>query len=349
MVRLRAIRTGTSSVFRAAASSIGAMLGKPESGWMFRVRFLVVLALSAVICADVCGADRMVTLKDRGVTAVWNLTRGGRLIVFDTGSGNLIWTNALNRLSLYGWNNYGGEKMWLGPQSVWEDRVGSGWPPDVFDSGAYDVAETSAPDESGARKSFTMISPELSEWGGRILRRAELDGSRKTVRITTWFREDEDAAAGHGADSATKWSILQVPWTPRVYVRLSGAGRILNGAADYGPLKESFLARDGYVTYEMSYDDGSGKVLCDGDLLAVDAAGGLLVYRLCKVPDRTEDDVFSAQVYSTGHVKLPPAGGPYLELEFEVPLDSMHIVELSFVPSETGKWPEDVLREYFDE
>jgi hypothetical protein len=54
----------------------------------------------------------------------------GRVMSYGfVGGPNLLWNNPQKQFKAEEWHNYGGDKTWPAPQSLWPTNVGRGWPP----------------------------------------------------------------------------------------------------------------------------------------------------------------------------------------------------------------------------
>jgi len=103
--------------------------------------------------------DPVVLANDRvevGVAPAHGLILGFGL----AGKDNLIWVNPhpLSSVRHVGWTNYGGEKLWWGPQIDWLAVQGRRFPPDEALDGAWTVTERTA--------DRVVLRSEVSPWVG---------------------------------------------------------------------------------------------------------------------------------------------------------------------------------------
>jgi hypothetical protein len=81
------------------------------------------------------------------------------------GGFNLLWNAPRGVENGYGgWINWGGDKTWPAPQSLWPVHAGAGWPPDRSWDGAAHRAQVLP---GGRLRTFSPVSPKL---GARVIR-----------------------------------------------------------------------------------------------------------------------------------------------------------------------------------
>ena len=137
----------------------------------------------------------------------------GRITWFGfRGGGNVLWLNepeAVEReFRKGGWRNWGGEKIWPGPQALWPYVQGRRWPPDPGFDGSQGV-EVSRPSPLELVATF----PPSQAWGVRLERTLRLDPKRPRLTIRNRLI---GVAAGRVPVQA--WSVTQIPH-PR-FIRL---------------------------------------------------------------------------------------------------------------------------------
>jgi hypothetical protein len=81
-----------------------------------------------------------ITLSNDDITLIVNPALG-RIVWFGRrGGDNLLWVDPLAQEKAAGqsapaWRNWGGDKVWWGPQALWAGAVGWRWPPDTYIDG----------------------------------------------------------------------------------------------------------------------------------------------------------------------------------------------------------------------
>ena len=124
------------------------------------------------------------------------------------------------------------------------------------------------------------------------------------------------------------WSVTQVPFTPRLAVRLCGEGRMERDCGFPEP-----AAKEGcWTVFDISAAPDKATLACDADALAVEEPVGWRV-----IGQRADDRFLSgfvkpgrALVYTTGAKPSAPERA-YTELEFvALGRDASHEIEFSF-------------------
>jgi hypothetical protein len=117
------------------------------------------------------------------------------------GQPNLLWRNPhpLTVRSTAGWINYGGDKLWWGPQIDWLAVTGRRFPPDEALDGAWQVTEQ--------RSDHLVMRSAVSPWVGiRAEREITLDPGQAGVVIRNRFIRE---SAGH--QRLQLWTVCQLP------------------------------------------------------------------------------------------------------------------------------------------
>lgn len=134
----------------------------------------------------------VVTLKNKSYKlSYWRTT--GRVIYYGSLDGpNLLWRN-LNAPRKPGeWANFGGDKLWLAPESLW------GWPPDPdLDGSDYDVTLLA--------NGFVARSPVSKKYNVRLERRVTLDPKTSLARF-----ENKLTNVGNKIIEMSIWQVAQV-------------------------------------------------------------------------------------------------------------------------------------------
>ncbi len=152
----------------------------------------------------------------------------GRIMSFGkVGGPNLLWNSASSQSSGSGWQNYGGDKNWLAPQSWWKTFHGTdGWPPDPAHDGQPHAVEVI----SGGK--LQMTSP-LSPTGIRFIRTLYFDDKGQFVIEQTARKEKG------GMVRASIWSITQTAPGDAVFLPMNPQSPYKNGYYKIGKWSES--------------------------------------------------------------------------------------------------------------
>ena len=280
--------------------------------------------------------QNVIVLSDAtGAAAVVAPAAGGRILAFRPAGapGNVFWTPPPGDSILYGWNNHGGEKTWIGPQARWRGMAGKGWPPPAFfDQDRYEVL----PGATAAAATILSPAPEGGDCPCRVERAVSL--SDGVLRVESRLVPAAGAGAADGADEFIAWSVLQTPFARRVAVRPAPPARVLNGEDGADPLPEPDKADGGVLVYDLAAVDGvaNAKGYFDADAIAAELPGGTLVARRVATPE----DPDPASVPFPEHARAELfAGGldaspakRYLELEFTSTGTRRLVVEYAFLP-----------------
>lgn len=291
------------------------------------------LYLAVTKAAPEADPDAPVTLRSDRVVVEVAPALGGRIMSYmPAGCTNLLWVAPQDAPLFWGWKNHGGEKVWIGPQENWLEHFGAGWPPPAsFDQDKY--RKLSATDTATTLMSapINIAGTELKILRSvRILDQADVMVSSRKI-LTNAIGEDGDFA--ELPDTATLWTIAQIPVPDTLYVRLFGQKRFHNTGIDNNkPLPAPHPAGD-LLRFDLADLPQSGKATMDADLFAVPVDNGLFVYRLANSKKHINGDrTDTAQLYVAAAKDLPAGThAPYAELEFALPglfLD----VTLSYIP-----------------
>jgi hypothetical protein len=146
----------------------------------------------------------------------------GRIMRFGrVGGPNMLWENSSlagitsNQSKPGVWANYGGDKLWPAPQSLW------GWPPDpAIDGASYKVSIDGT--------TLVVASETSSKSGVRFKRRITMDSSGTTVHIENAMT----TTATHGQELAV-WEIAQTDDPDTVVVPIQKTTEMPDGWAAY--------------------------------------------------------------------------------------------------------------------
>jgi hypothetical protein len=244
------------------------------------------------------GEHPAIALENRHVTAVV-VPNLGRLMVFGPREGpNLLWTQRQPAVDT--WRNYGGDKAWVAPQSIWN------WPPEP----AHDGQPHRARHGNGA---IVLESNPSAVTRTSISRTFRLQGRTLTIDQTL-------TKSGGDAVAIALWQVLQLPIPRRIDLPYSPSPRFPNGFSVYGDTRdEGQWRRNGTtlsLTPSLNRDIKYGLAAPAGRLTAVFDR-----YRVTLSapfdPDGTyPDDGKAQQIYVA-------TGLRYIELEVTAPLATL--------------------------
>ncbi len=296
---------------------------------MNRSSALFLSLVSVIVLARPSVRAETVTLRAAGAEAVVRTEWAGRIMSYKAGGPDMCWTNRSDTLDVSGWLNYGGEKTWIGPQKFWPNH----WPPfKEFDPGEYKIVRQ-------AGNEVVVESGVVPPWGGRLLRTITLDGDGLRVR-TEW----KDLGTYSGDVSAPiLWSVAQVPFSDRVWLRAEGKKRHESGFEGTVSLPAPSMVEgtDGrtYWAFLFGDEDFTGKDGFDSDLIAVRAEGGVWVVRqTVGSPSAERSHPDRAQFFVSLKAPTPEDMPRYMELEFSTEAGEPVMETLyRFVPCAEGE------------
>ena len=213
-----------------------------------------------------CSAQAAVTVSQgeyHGWAGVYRLSNGtvdlvfvpqiGRIMRYGyVGERNVLWENTAlaGKTTILNppatdWQNYGGDKLWPSPQSVW------GWPPDpVSDSGPQTVKVLS-------NRHLLVTGPESRKYGVRFQREIALNPSGTGVTIRNTMTNVGGKAVEWGI-----WEVAQADNPEETTLAASPEARFPGGYKVFGDQKPA----EGQVTVQAGVvkirrrADHSGKI-----------------------------------------------------------------------------------------
>ncbi len=249
------------------------------------------------------------------------------------GFDNMLWTNKIVQVSLYGWINHGGEKTWIGPQESWKKITGKTWPPPLaFDFNPYHVITQTS-------QSVTLRSGVDTHFNLAVQRHIEIDGD--TLHITSKLVPENQVLVNPDLPIAN-WSVAQLPHTETVYVRLCGQKRFSNGSEKDKKLSPptSVEGHPDILTFSLTGIQVSGKGFFDADMFGLEVPGGCLIvtHAVGEVHETSADLPERAQLYVGSKNDMPPGYEDYMEVEFSQAYpDSEQRVSYTFIPTKPGE------------
>lgn len=220
------------------------------------------------------------------------------------GGPNRLWVG--RNINPTGFQNFGGEKVWVWPQSQWYGGTGKDWPPPDDRAGVpgYELVEQ-------GRDYVRLQSAPLTTVPGRFIREYRIiRGSR--LQIDTWLVPDPPQADLSGW---AIWSVVQLPRPHAIHARTEGPAESVAVQTMRGTMPTKVVAS------EMIWIDPApvkhSKVGLDADRLMAnygDVSIEMLARPLGDYTGRL-DPAQRAQVYAEAFVSDQPDQG-YIELEF---------------------------------
>jgi hypothetical protein len=239
----------------------------------------------------------------------------GRIIHFSfVGEKNVLWENpmAVDTARLNGgWENWGGDKVWLWPQADWSNHFGKSWPPPGDPAGV-------PPEIRLDNLKLKFRSPPIDPVGLRIVREIELNGS--SLRVVSRLEPEHRAREL----KLRPWTVTQLTVPNRIYAELID-----------GIVKRPFCSLPGQSPWPTVYRSGNSvtlerppdvgaKVGLEADHLIADYRTFTFNQKLLSSSNARYAPCERAQVYSDPdessfrQKELPP----YIEFEFVAPQDS---------------------------
>ena len=248
-------------------------------------------------------AGRLMSIgRPGGTNAFWTQPEAAKLTIDENG-------NPL-------WRNVGGEKTWVGSQGKgWrafaENGPGRAWPPPAwFDSDPMEVVEC-GPTGAVLRTDVHRAG----DWAVRLERSFTLEADALVVRQR--LLPDSVGALGPEAlpdDDRRLWSVSQIPRPDRVFLHLVGEGRHVRDGSIPAPVPTD---RPGWTTLDIGGMAGDGKLVADGNRLAVPLPDGTGWLVLSQTAPARHLGAFEtpgrAMVFASKPDYRPT---PYAELEF---------------------------------
>ena len=241
----------------------------------------------------------------------------GRVMSFGkVGGPNLLWNNDPAQLSGDGWKNYGGDKMWLSPQSDWKLFHGAdNWPPEaVFDGDAW------KPDVLSGGK--LQLTSGLSKTGIRATRTLYFDDNGEFV-IEQTARKESGAPLKAGL-----WSITQVVPGQAVFFAVDPDTQYKEGFFRFGNNHSQSATRikPNLIRVGPKATGSGSKMGFDTKISALAAVkdGLALVQKSARpdgqYPDGADQAGFPTELYINGDPKTY-----YQELEILGPLQEFYV------------------------
>ena len=205
------------------------------------------------------------------------------------------------------WINFGGDKCWPAPQTVWTGQQGRDWPPPP----AFDARPAQAvPSPRGV----VVTSPIDPGFGIQVVRHVELDTGQPIMRISTEYRKILGSAVRVGI-----WTVTQLREPEHVSILLAEKSKFPQGYLRLLLAEPAELSIDGRLLSFARHPRQCVKVGTDGSSLA-------WVGRNCVL--RIDAEVGTGEYPDGGcvtEVYTNPDPLKYVELETLGPLRTMNV------------------------
>jgi hypothetical protein len=205
------------------------------------------------------------------------------------------------------WINFGGDKCWPAPQTVWTGQQGRDWPPPP----AFDARPAQAvPSPRGV----VVTSPIDPGFGIQVVRHVELDAGQPIMRISTEYRKILGSAVRVGI-----WTVTQLREPEHVSILLAEKSKFPQGYLRLLLAEPAELSIDGRLLSFARHPRQCVKVGTDGSSLA-------WVGRNCVL--RIDAEVGTGEYPDGGcvtEVYTNPDPLKYVELETLGPLRTMNV------------------------
>ena len=236
----------------------------------------------------------------------------GRVMSFGkTGGPNLLWNAEPLQLGGKGWQNYGGDKVWLSPQSDWKKFHGAdNWPPEPVLDGEPLQADVL----TGGKLRLTT---GVSKTGIRLMRTMYFDDNGEFV-IEQTARKESGAPVKAGL-----WSITQVVPGQAVFFAVNPETQYQDGLFRFEnkDLQPAVRVQPNLMKIEPKLAEQGSKMGFDTKVAALASVknGVAFVQKAARpdgeYPDGTEGVGFPTELYINGDPKAY-----YAELEILGPL-----------------------------
>ena len=241
----------------------------------------------------------------------------GRVMSFGkVGGPNLLWNAEPSQLAKTGWKNYGGDKMWLSPQSDWKLFHGANnWPPEAV----FDGEPLKADVLTGGKLQLTS---GISKTGIRVVRTLYFDDNGEFV-IEQTARKESGAPLKAGL-----WSITQVVPGQAVFVAVNPDTQYQGGfyRFDNKRVQSAALMKPNLLRLQTQPNGKSGKFGFDAPVAAIASVsdGVALVQKAARPDGQYPDGADGAGFPTELYVNADP-NNFYQELEILGPLQEFHV------------------------
>jgi hypothetical protein len=268
----------------------------------------------AVIAATKFQSHQAFALNN-GATNAIVVPEFGRVMAFSSSGEstfNWLWNNSLSDKN-QSWQNWGGSKTWLAPQSDWAQIAGAKWPPD---SAWTKVIKTEV-----LTGGFLQTTSALSHSGIRFIHQYGHDESGNF-----FVKQTAEKISGKPLQSAL-WSVTQIDPPDAVFFLLNPKSTFRQSVLQVQGKADAQIRQKGDLAWYIPRDQPALKINIDttAPVLAVLRHNQLFVLRAktqdAVYPEATEKHPhgFPLAIFDSG--VMPQR---YLELEFYSPLQLFH-------------------------
>ncbi|MGA2886419.1 MAG: hypothetical protein ABSE51_00085 [Terracidiphilus sp.] len=204
------------------------------------------------------------------------------------------------------WTNFGGDKCWPAPQTVWTGQQGRDWPPpEAFDARPVEAVAT--------ERGVMVTSPIDPCFGIQVVRHIELDAEQPIMRIGTEYLKLFGSSVRVGI-----WTVTQMQEPERICILLPTSSQFEAGYVRLLAAEPADLKIDGRLLSMGRHARNQVKVGTDGNSMAW--VGPNCVVRVDAEIGRGEypDGGCVTEVYTN------PDPLKYVELETLGPLTTMN-------------------------
>ena len=251
----------------------------------------------------------------------------GRVMHFGrVGGPNLLWTNPRAQecaSPFHGWINYGGDKVWLWPESDWKLWHGVHAPPGDPPTEPHRI-------EVLSKRSLRVISPEIEACGMRIAREITLDAESAGATLVNRL---EKVSHTKLQKPVGIWTVTQLPATREIFARFVSDARDPKFASfEHGTWPA--IRADSSIAVLERPREAWAKIGLEADVLATTVGSELFsIFSGANFPSASYAPHCRAQVFSDpDRSQFRVDGvGPYIEFEFTSPvrkLDPGDAIEL---------------------
>lgn len=205
------------------------------------------------------------------------------------------------------WINFGGDKCWPAPQTVWTGQQGRAWPPPA----AFDARPVQA---VANERGVVVTSPIDPGFGIQVVRHVELDPELPIMRIGTEYRKLRGAAVRVGI-----WTVTQLQEPEHIAILLSAKSKFAAGYIRLLAAEPANLKVDGRMLSLGRHPRHHVKIGTDGCSMAW--VGSKCVVRIDAEtgPGEYPDGGCVTEIYTN------PDPLKYVELETLGPLKTMNV------------------------
>ncbi|MEI6236222.1 MAG: hypothetical protein WCT04_24465 [Planctomycetota bacterium] len=290
---------------------------------MVKTALLLALLMGSIAFAEEAPAVTVAALKRTDGREAFRVSDGkteavvvpslGRVMQYGpVGGANWLWIAPADKVDMNGWKNFGGEKVWVSPQSTWPAYIGRPFPPDESWESGHEARVLDNPPR------LQTTSP-VSKCGVRIIREFSFNGSGEFVTSTTLEKMDDTPLI------AGAWTVTQIPPPDAVFLPTSEASVYKNNVYKWSRKTVGNITN---VTPSLirviPTTGGAYKIGVDAPVAAIAAVrnGVVLLQRTertdGKYPDGPEESGFPVELFDLGQ-----ADRHYLELELLSPVSPM--------------------------